>query len=520
MNQKKINRRKFLVKSLECAAGLGVLVSCDKRAPVEPDVRLPSAPVGLVNDYGVDNNGTITDVVLNWNPNSLTDVTGASLTTLNPNIQITGYNLYRTLDPTPPNVSAVQPINGASLVTGTSFTDDSSFVVGDSYYYWLEAVDSDNNASPLSAALQVPIMAAKPVYIAQNPNAVLSTGALVQQEVNKTVNAAVMAVAQGITNATPASVGEAYKSILGGVTAKSMIGIKINTLAALQAFSTQSSQLLNNGLCSHIEVVTAIIQGLTTMVVDSGGTFPINNIIVFDDRYWGSDSSNPTQMLNAGYALTDGSGPNGTFSSRVASVNYNTTLHGIPVTEAEPSSLLWAAGSFSISGIPTRLSSIIPALDYIINVPVIKDHVDAGITFALKNFFGAIDHQIPFHNGSCNDAVPQVYQLVLSQLASPAGRVTPILTIGDGFLGAYHGGPSTPPSTNWFPAQVIAGTDPVAIDAHVLKMINVMRATQKNMPPYSYTLKNLGAASHILTAALQYNLGSIAPNPISVTVPV
>jgi|GEM_PF-2554136 hypothetical protein len=509
MNQKKINRRKFLVKSLECAAGLGVLVSCDKRAPVEPDLRLPSAPVGLVNDYGVDNNGNITDVVLNWNPNTLTDVTGASLTTLNPNIQITGYNLYRTPDPTPPNVSSAQPINGASLVTATSFTDDSSFVVGDSYYYWLEAVDSDNNVSPLSAPLQVPIMAAKPVYIAQNPNAVLSTGALVQQEVNDTVNAAVMAVAQGITKVQPQSVGEAYESILGGVTAQSKIGIKINTLAALLEFS--KTDLLSNGLCSHIEVVTAIVQGLKTML---GNTFPANNIIVFDDRYNGPAATVPmVQMINAGYSLQ-----NDGVSYRIASVNYNTTLNGIPATEAEPSSFLWAAETFSISGIPTRLSSIIPALDYIINVPVIKDHNDAGITFALKNFFGAIDHQQPFHNGSCNDAVPQVYQLVLSQLASPAGRVTPILTIGDGFLGAYNGGPSIAPTPNWFPAQVIAGTDPVAIDAHVLKMINVMRATQKNMPPYSYAPKNLGSASHILTAALKYNLGSIAPNPVPVTV--
>jgi Domain of unknown function (DUF362) len=509
MSQKKINRRKFLVTSLECAAGLGVLMSCDKRTPVEPDVRKPSSPVGLTNDYGVDNNGAITNVVLNWNPNGLTDVSGASLTTVNPDIQISGYNLYRTYNSsTPPDLSSAQPINGSSLITGTSFTDADSFGVGDSYYYWLEAVDSDNIASPLSAPLQVPIMAAKPVYIAQNTNAVLSNGALVQEEVTKTVNAAVIAVAQGITQTTPSSVGDAYKSIFGGVTAQSMIGIKINTLASLDP---PSSNLLSNGLSSHREVVAAIVQGLTTMVVD-GGTFPANNIIVFDDRYWGPDSNNPIQMLHAGYPLQ-----NDGVSYRIASVNYNTTLNGIPVNEAESSSLLWAPGTNLISNTPTRLSSIVPKLNYIINVPVIKDHVDAGITFALKNFFGAIDHQTPFHNGSCNDAVPQVYQLVLNQLASTPNRTTPILTIGDGFLGAYQGGPSTAP-TNWFPAQVIAGIDPVAIDAHVLKMINVIRAMQKNLPPYSYAYKNLGSACHILTAALKYNLGSIAPKPISVQV--
>jgi uncharacterized protein (DUF362 family) len=501
MNVKGTNRRKFLVRSLETAAGLGFMASCDKRTLVEPDSRLPAAPVGLVPDFDIDSQtNQISDVIISWDPHDLTDVNGAPLKTVNPNIQILGYNLYRTNDTNPPNSATVQPINGSSLITDTTFTDKNSITVGDGYYYWIEAKDSDNNISPLSAPLYVYIMSPSPVYVATNTNAV-SNGTLVASEVSKTVNAAVLSVAQ---MTPPSTVGQAYESIFGGVTKDSMVGIKINTLAASQ----------EDGLCTHTEVVNAIIEGLQLML---NGTFPANNIIVFDDRYWGPFGLDT--MHRAGYKLQ-----NDGISFRIASVNYNTTLHGLAVDQAETPSMLWA-DTYTISGVPIRLSSLIQGLDYIINVPVIKDHNDAGITFSLKNFFGTIDNPGGLHSGSLTPEmvgteVPTVYQLVTRQLGAlrnAPGRLTSILTIGDGFLGAYNGGPACTPSGGFVPCQVIAGTDPVATDAYVLtKLINPMRVANKKAP-YSYGPS--GAARHILTATRpEYNLGSIVPRVVSVPV--
>jgi len=472
---------------------------------VEPDSRLPSAPVGLAPDFDIDSQtNQISDVIISWDPHDLTDITGAPLKTVNPNIQISGYNLYRTNDTNPPK-TATAPLNGSSLITATTFTDKNSIAVGDGYYYWIEAVDSDNNISPLSAPLYVYVMSPSPVYVATNTNAV-SNGILVASEVSKTVNAAVLAVAQGLTQTTPSTIGGAYESIFGGVTKDSIVGIKINTLAASTA----------NGLCTHIEVVEAIVGGLTGML---NGAFPASNIIVFDDRYSVTGPAPMSQMHNAGYDPT-----RNVTSYRIASVNYNTTLNGIPSSQAETPAMLWA-DTYTISGVPIRLSSLIQNLDYIINVPVIKDHDDAGITFSLKNFFGTIDNPGGLHQGNLapemvGTEVPTVYQLVTRQLGTlrnATGRVTSILTIGDGFLGAYNNGPACAPSSGFVPCQVIAGTDPVATDAYVLtKLINPIRVANKKAP-YSYGPS--GAARHILTATRpEYNLGSIVPRVVSVPV--
>jgi len=85
MSSKRIDRRKFLVRSLETAVGLSLLASCDKRALVEPDSRLPSAPVGLAPDFDIDSQtNQISDVIISWDPHDLTDITGAPLKTVKP----------------------------------------------------------------------------------------------------------------------------------------------------------------------------------------------------------------------------------------------------------------------------------------------------------------------------------------------------------------------------------------------------------------------------------------------------
>jgi hypothetical protein len=92
-----------------------------------PDNTAPAAPNGLTANAA---NGQIS---LIWNANTEPD--------------LAGYNLYRsTSSPVPTNGT---PLNGATMLTGTSYTD--SCLAAGTYYYALVAVDTSDNLSNPSA---------------------------------------------------------------------------------------------------------------------------------------------------------------------------------------------------------------------------------------------------------------------------------------------------------------------------------------------------------------------------------
>ncbi|MCB0053987.1 MAG: hypothetical protein KDE24_31070, partial [Caldilinea sp.] len=63
-----------------------------------------------------------------------------------PDPDIAGYNVYRS---TAPSVPLTGPVNGATLVTGTSYSDG-GLTNGTPYYYVVTAVDTSTNASVAS----------------------------------------------------------------------------------------------------------------------------------------------------------------------------------------------------------------------------------------------------------------------------------------------------------------------------------------------------------------------------------
>lgn len=65
----------------------------------------------------------------------------------NPETDVAGYNIYRTLDPGQPKEGWTK-LN-AELLTRTTFQDD-NVETGKKYYYYLTAVDRDGNTSPAS----------------------------------------------------------------------------------------------------------------------------------------------------------------------------------------------------------------------------------------------------------------------------------------------------------------------------------------------------------------------------------
>lgn len=57
------------------------------------------------------------------------------------------------------------------------------------------------------------------------------------------------------------------------------------------------------------------------------------------------------------------------------------------------------AEGWEILGTPVRLSEIVTGCDALINLPILKQHGMAGISFAMKNHYGTFDKPWQFHHG-------------------------------------------------------------------------------------------------------------------------
>jgi uncharacterized protein (DUF362 family) len=257
------------------------------------------------------------------------------------------------------------------------------------------------------------------------------------------------------------SVGEAWKSLFPGITASSVIGIKINLIYP-------------SGLPSHPEVVDAIAAGLVQM--DFGGTpFPANNIIVWD-RYGSS------YFTTAGY--TYNTGPTGVRVFGTPEVGYDTT-------------------SYNVNGVSTQLSRIlINECDFLINVPVIKDHGMAGMTGSLKNTYGMNSNPGSLHATYCNPYIAHLFDL------APIRDKTKVV-VCDGLYGLYSGGPTGGWTGRAFVHNSLyISTDPVAVDKTLLDVINQERV--------AHSFSQITTAYHIQSAN-DLGLGTNDPGQISVT---
>jgi len=93
--------------------------------------------------------------------------------------------------------------------------------------------------------------------------------------------------------------------------------------------------------------------------------------------------------------------------------------------------------------------------DVLINVPVAKSHSATGVSLGLKGLMGLIWDRESFHS-----------QYNMNQaLADLATVIKPQLTVLDATRALASGGPGGP-GTVVKPNLVIAGTDPVAVDAY------------------------------------------------------
>lgn len=195
-----------------------------------------------------------------------------------------------------------------------------------------------------------------------------------------------------------------------------VVGIKINCLAG-------------RGLSTHVELVEAVI----ALLVRAG--VPADSIVVWDR----SDAD----LRRARYTVRrSGGGP--------LCFGTNDDYERDPIE----------AGS--VAGCLSRI--LTRRLTAVINLPILKDHDLAGISGALKNFYGAIHNPNKYHSDNCNPFVADLY-------AHPAIRGKVRLTIFDALRPQYHGGPAYVPAHTWKLGAVFASLDPVAADATALGII-------------------------------------------------
>ena len=182
-------------------------------------------------------------------------------------------------------------------------------------------------------------------------------------------------------------------------------------------------------MSSHPEVVAAVVEGLTGIGV------PENDIVVYD--------RSERELRAAGYTI-------------------NTSTSGVRVVDA--SQYGFHSDPMDMEGTTAstiRLPKLLTDARYLINVPVLKNHGGARITFALKNHAGTISNPGAVHQVNLHRCIA-----VMNRAPDIASKTR--LIVGDCLFGIYRGGPGGSPQFTY--NGLLVGTDPVAVDLQA-KMI-------------------------------------------------
>lgn len=206
--------------------------------------------------------------------------------------------------------------------------------------------------------------------------------------------------------------------------------VKPNDVVGIKA-----SCLAGERLSTHVEIVRAIAKGLQRAEVRP------SRIYVWDRKL--------SDLTRAGF-------PTDPTDDFVCVGNDHRTLgFGPPLIE------VGEIGSF-FSKLVTEACSVI------INVPVLKDHDLAGVSLALKSFFGAIHNPNKYHFGNLHQAIVDVNR-------QEGVRRKTVLHLLDATRGCCHGGPT--PAPKWIErlGTIYASRDPVALDTTGWQKIEELR---------------------------------------------
>ncbi len=148
-------------------------------------------------------------------------------------------------------------------------------------------------------------------------------------------------------------------------------------------------------------------------------------------------------------------------------------------------------------GTPHFSKVISKMCDYIINVPVLKNHSDAGVTLSMKNHYGSFNNPSAFHDNHCDPYIAKLN-------AHPVIKDKTKLVVVDALSCVYKGGPGGYP--NALTKSILVSTDMVAADTTGLMMIEDMRI-KKGLSSI------MNFSKHVATAA-EMKLGTNNPAQI------
>jgi uncharacterized protein (DUF362 family) len=144
----------------------------------------------------------------------------------------------------------------------------------------------------------------------------------------------------------------------------------------------------------------------------------------------------------------------------------------------------------------SRLSRVLTRqVDVVLNLPVLKQHMLAGMTGALKNNFGCIHNPNKMHVDNCDPYVAEVN-------AVPAIRDKQRLIVMDALRPVLDNGPSYQPGMAEPAHALLFATDPVAVDTVALEILEALRA-KRELP----TLAKVGQTPTYLATAARMGLG-------------
>jgi hypothetical protein len=130
-------------------------------------------------------------------------------------------------------------------------------------------------------------------------------------------------------------------------------------------------------------------------------------------------------------------------------------------------------GDWDIVGRGTQISRILMDCDALINVPVLKAHRLAGLSFAMKNHYGTISNPSSYHRGQA------ITQGMAEINALPPIRDRTRLIVGDMLAACLYYGASYPYwEADWKGDALLMSFDPVAHDTVGLDIIANLREAE------------------------------------------
>jgi len=185
---------------------------------------------------------------------------------------------------------------------------------------------------------------------------------------------------------------------------------------------------------------------------------------------------------------------------------------GFPVNEDGPGVRCYGTdsdytGGWQIVGTDVQLSDVLLNCDALINMPVLKSHMHAGISFAMKNHYGTIREPSNFHRGErINRGLAELNLL-------PPIKDRTRLIVGDVLTACLRHTTSFPYwETDFTGDSILMSFDPVAHDTVGLEMFSQLLADDGGNPKAAIDM-----ATRWLGNGATLGLGTNDPDSIELT---